>query len=130
MLLGFVEILAWTPCAGKLSPIKTILEQTDFGIQEYFRKLSVSQSRLRFKLHAHMTPRVAACFPSDREFRARGLQCVACRQAGEPVSTAPKDTEEHIMACTHYAKFRQNLILDTDKGIVEFFKRVINERSG
>ena len=46
---------------------------------------------------------------------------MACRQAGELVSTAPKDTEKHIMACTHYAKFRQNLILDTDKGIVEFF---------
>ena len=44
------------------------------------------------------------------------------------MSPVSRDTEEHIMACKFYAKFRQNLNLETDKGLVEFFRRVINDR--
>ena len=75
-----------------------------------------------------MTPKVAACFPSDPKYREMQLQCIACRLAEKPVSDS-KDTEEHVMSCNAYADLRTDLNLDTDKGLVTFFQRVIERRS-
>ena len=105
------------------------LAQEDFGVHLYFKTLSVSQARLRLKLHARMTPRVAACFPSDCRFKEQQLQCLACSQAGIAASLESTDTEEHIMSCSFYADLRDDLDLETDMGLVTFFQRVIERRA-
>ena len=64
----------------KISP--EMLSKEKFGIHENFRTLSMSQSRLRFRLSAHMTPFVAMCYKSERKNMEMGYQCVACREAG------------------------------------------------
>ena len=111
----------------KISP--EILSQEEFGVHKYFRTLTVSQSRLRFRLHARMTPRVAMCFKSDRRFMEMGYQCLGCREAGEPVSQETRDTEEHIARCIYYADLREDLDLDSDVGLVTYFQRVISKRA-
>ena len=97
-------------------------------MNEYFKKLTVAQARLRFKLAAGMTPRVATCFPSDRRYQLIDLQCVACRAAGRPVSQETRDTTQHIKSCDLYSDLKVDLDLDTDYGLVTFFKRVIERR--
>ena len=104
------------------------LSKDDFCVNEYFKKLTVGQARLRLKIAARMTPRVAACYPSDRRYQLIDFQCVACRAAGRPVSQETRDTEEHIKMCDQYCDLRTDLNLDTDHGLVMFFKRVIERR--
>ena len=104
------------------------LSSDEFGVAGYFKTLNVSQARLRLKLAAHMTPRVATCFPSDRRYQSIDFQCVGCRAAGRPAGQATRDTELHIQHCPSYSDLRTDLELDTDIGIVTYFKRVI-ERS-
>ena len=111
----------------KISPES--LSQEEFGVHAYFKTLTVSQSRLRFRLHARMTPRVAMCYKSDRRYMEMGYQCVACREVGEPVSQETQDTEEHIMSCLHYSDLREDIDLNTDQGIVKYFQRVISRRT-
>ena len=91
--------------------------------------MTVPQARLRLKIHARMTPRVATCFPSDPRYKERQLQCLACRQAGVVVDQRSKDTEEHIIQCEFYSHLRDGLDLGTDFGIVAYFQRVISQRA-
>ena len=105
------------------------LSKDEFGVANYFKSLKVSQARLRLKLAAHMTPRVAACFPSDRRYQSIDFQCVACRAAGIPAGQATRDTIEHVQYCASYSDLRTDLELDTDLGIVTYFQRVIERRA-
>ena len=100
----------------------------EFGIHDYFKTLSVAQSRLRFRIFARMTHRVAMCFKSDPKYIMTEHQCIACRAAGEEVSET-KDTEEHIVTCKYYLELREDLDLETDPGIVTYFQRVISRRA-
>ena len=111
----------------KISP--ELLSKEEFGIHEYFKTLTVRQSRLRFRLHARLTPRVASCFKSDKRYIAIQHQCIAHREAGEPVSEETYDTEEHIADCIFYSDLKQDLALDTDLGITIFFQWVIARRT-
>ena len=94
----------------KISPES--LSQEEFGVHEYFQTLTVRQSRLRFRLHAHLTPRVASCFKSDKRYIAIQHQCIAHREAGEPVSEETYDTEQHIADCIFYSDLKQDLALE------------------
>ena len=76
-----------------------------------------------------MTPRVAACYPSDQRYRSIDFQCVACRAVGRPASQETRDTEEHIKLCDQYSDLRADIQLDTDLGLVTYFKRVIERRA-
>ena len=103
------------------------LSKDEFCVNGHFKKLTVAQAQLRLKLAAQMTPRVATCFPSDRRYQLIDFQCVACRAAGRPVSQETRDTIEHIKMCDKYYDLRTDLNLDTDYGLVMFFKRVIEQ---
>merc|ERR1711954_71527 len=111
----------------KISP--ELLSQEDFGVHKYFTTLTVPQSRLRFRLYAGLTPRVASCFKSDRRYIAIQHQCIAHWEAGEPVSEENYDSIEHIADCRFYSDLKQDLRLDTDFGIVTFMQRVIARRT-
>ena len=105
------------------------LGQVEFEVQDYFKTLTVSQSRLRFRLFARMTPRVAMCWKGVRMYREREYQCLAHREAGEPVTEDNRDDEEHILTCKYYAHMASDLSLDTHIGIVTYFQRVISSRA-
>ena len=105
------------------------LGQVEFEVQDYFKTLTVSQSRLRFRLFARMTPRVAMCWKGVRMYREREYQCLAHREAGEAVTEENRDTEEHVLNCPYYAHMASDLALDTHQGIVTYFQRVISSRA-
>ena len=121
------ELLEAATKYKKITP--ELLSKDEFGVNSYFKMLTVSQSRLRFRLYARMTPRVAMCHKSDKRYREIGYQCVACREAGEPVSQETQDTEEHLITCRFYSDLREDIDLETDLGIVKYFQRVISRRT-
>ena len=62
-------------------------------------------------------------------YREREYQCLAHREAGEPVTEDNRDDEEHILTCKYYAHMASDLSLDTHIGIVTYFQRVISSRA-
>ena len=118
-------------------------------ISEYFKTLSVDDSRLKFKLMSRMTPSVASNFSSSKKFRDRGLLCVGCAPPSPPHTTpgavtdsgpqpqpanqetGSRDTENLIKMCLAYSDLRKFKSLDDagDKEIVDFFRSVIERRA-
>ena len=97
-----------------------LIENDDFKVKPYFNSLRVSHARTRFKLNAHMLPTVKMNFPSDRKFKSEIWACSkGCRQL---------DSQEHILVCPAYENFRSNLDLNSDKGLVAYFKLVLEDR--
>ena len=107
-----------------------MLEKEDFGVHDYFKTLTVSQARLRFRNYARLTPKVAMCYKNDLNYKRMGYQCVAHMEAGEPITEENRDTEEHIINCKFYADLKIDLSVDTHWGIVQYFRRVIARRTG
>ena len=114
-------------------------------VSEYFRDLSVDDSRLKFKLLSRMTPSVASNWSSSKKFRERGLLCVGCSppssvtavtgsetQAQPPTTgTGSRDSESHIEICDAYSDLRNFKSLQGagDKVILDFFRKVIERRA-
>ena len=110
-------------------------------MKSYFNELSISDSRLRFKIAAKMTPRVACNFKNDPRFKLAGWLCVGCPQARtsplpatadlsahSPPSPPQLDTQQHITTCPGYADLREGLDLQTDRDLVKYFRQVIERR--
>ena len=61
-------------------------------------------------------------YKNDKAFAANGWACVAC---GAP------DSQDHLVhLCPGYVDLRQDLDLDTDLGMIQFFRAVIKRREG
>ena len=108
-------------------------------MKSYFRDLSISDSRLRFKIAAKMTPRVATNFKNDAKFKASGWLCVGCpplpkshgnqsQQSSSSPLLPELDTQEHIRVCVAYSDLRDGLDLESDKDIVTYFRHLIERR--
>ena len=111
----------------KISP--KLLSQEEFRVHDYLKSLTVSEARFRFRLYSRMTPRVATCWKGERKYREMEYQCIAHREAGEPVTEDNRDTEEHIMHCIFYSDLRSDLSLSSHRGLVQYFRRVICRRA-
>ena len=101
------------------------LETNDFKLKSYFRNLSISDARLKFKLVSKMTPTVEMNFMSDKRFSINLWKCEGCI----PMSgIGTRDTQEHIIVCPGYQKYREGKDLSKDSDLVSYFKCVIQHR--
>ena len=70
-----------------------------------------------------------AKFPS--KYKNQSLRCKACtsdKQTNEQTDQ-PRDTQDHnLTSCLAYYQLRQQYDLNTDIGIVNYFKAVIKQR--
>ena len=101
-------------------------------MKPYFGTLTVPDSRMKFKLSSFMTPTIRMNFPSDKKFAAELWSCPACRDDPQDLigPLDRRDTQQHVMACEAYADLRLGKDLDTDQGLVDYFRQVIARRSG
>ena len=71
-----------------------------------------------------------ANFPS--KYRNESLACKECKTTNEDEGTEtnePRDTQSHNLTnCVAYSQLRQQYDLNTDIGIVDYFKAVIKKR--
>ena len=101
-----------------------------FEVQQYFKELTVANSKFLFKMKSRLTARVANNFHGDRRFKAIGYQCIGCLR-DKPITEQldlSYDTEEHITRCDSYAFLRLNNPMSTDEQVIQYFKDVISLR--
>ena len=93
----------------------------------YFSNLSVADGRLKFKIVSCMTPKVKMNFRSNKAFSKSLWKCENCTSEKD---IGFRDSQSHLILCPAFAKFREGKDLAKDKDLVDFFKAVIEQRSG
>ena len=97
----------------------------DFDLKPYFRNLSIPDSKLKFKITCHMVPGVKMNFQSDKGFAKKLWVCEACKSPGK---LGLLDSQEHLLVCSAYERFRLGKDFDKDEDLVEYVKCVLQER--
>ena len=103
----------------------TELKLNDFKLKPYFRNLSCKDAKLRFKLVSQMTPTVKMNFQSEIKFSKNLWVCEACKPLK---GFGFRDTQEHVMVCSAYTKFREGRNLQKGKDLVDYFACVLQQR--
>ena len=126
-----------------------------FEMKDYFKKLSVQESRLCFKIHNFLTPTVKLNFKNEKKFKALNWLCEDClteettgsvSSSSEPgrererVTVANsdgtlrhlrgyRDSQQHLThQCNANEDIRRGKTLTDDKDLVQFFKELIEKR--
>ena len=95
------------------------MKDEEIKLQDYFVDLNLYEARERFKIKSNMN-KIRGNFKNIPGNRAAGWTCVGCKLAVE--------VNSHIMTCSYYEEDKFGLNLDTDKGLVDFFRRVMDRR--
>ena len=98
-------------------------------VQPYLKNMNIAQARMKFKLKTQMTPTVQMNFSSSAEFATQLWTCSGCstsRPDGQVVGR--RDTQSHIMICPGYSNIRQDLDLENDRDLVDYFSQVVKVR--
>ena len=104
-----------------------------FKMKDYFKTLNIRQARLQFKINSKMTPKVAANFHRNPQYREIDYMCVGCSvgrgsDGGTEGQTRNLDSEDHILRCNSYADLRLNLDLNVQCDMLKYFQLVIDRR--
>ena len=101
------------------------LSENDFNLKQYFKSMSIADSRLRFKVESQMVPLVKMNFQSDKQYTKELWVCDNCLIPGE---IGIMDTQQHILGCSEFESLRQGRDLSKDADLVAYFKDVLHAR--
>lgn len=112
------------------------LSRENFTAKQYFKTLTVSQSRLKFRLNSRMT-NLANNYHRMEKYRKIGYACVGCSVVGgEGVGVGEGgnkpsnlDTTEHVVKCEAYSDLRIGKdLINCDRDLVTYFQAVLTRR--
>ena len=96
------------------------LKKEDYETKNYLASLNIADARLKFALRTCMTKTVKANFKGDPLYRSNNWKCQECQVL---------DTQDHVVRCPVYLSLRTGKDLDSDKDLVEYFRKVIALRT-
>ena len=103
----------------------------EFKRKPYFYTLNLSEIRYRFKIQSNMIESFRANFSS--KFRGESLACPYCNKTNRQTDKTrdePRDSQEHnLTACPAFSDLRSMFDLETDQGIIQYFKSVVDKRT-
>ena len=94
------------------------LSDEDFELKEFFRTLSLSESRTMFAIKTNMV-KSKMNYMSDPMFSKEMWRCEICNM---------QCSTEHITVCSKYKRLRTNIDWSSDKEVVKYFQSVIKLR--
>ena len=96
------------------------LKKEDYETKNYLASLNIADARLKFALRTCMTKTVKANFKGDPLYRSNNWKCQECQVL---------DTQDHVVRCPVYLSLRTGKDLESDKDLVEYFRKVIALRT-
>ena len=99
------------------------------GRKKYFQTLDLEGVRMRFRILSGMVNTVKSNF--KQSFKNKSLTCESCKHlmVGEREEDKPIDSQLHLIeSCKAFEDLRTQSDLNSDAGIVSFFKEVIHRR--
>ena len=95
------------------------MKDEDCEIKPYLKDLTLYEARELFKIKTNMN-KIRGNYKNMSEHKAARWLCVGCQLEVE--------VNSHILSCKFYEDDQAGLELDTDRGLVEFFRRVMKKR--
>ena len=95
------------------------MKDEEIKLQDYFDNLTLYEARECFKIRSNMN-KIRGNYKNMATNKQAGWRCVGCNLEVE--------LNSHVMICGAYEDDRSDLEMNTDKGIVEFFRRVMKKR--
>ena len=91
----------------------------EYERKEYFNKLNLAQSRIKFRERSKCMTTCRVDYPSDPRNISAMFQCYHCPKV---------DVLSHWRDCIFYAKFRESKSLENDVDLVGYYQQIINLR--
>ena len=101
----------------------------DFERKKYFQTLDLEGVRMRLRISSGMVSTVKSNFKQN--FKNKSLSCDSCKhlRADKGEEEKPIDSQLHLMeSCEAFEDLRAQSDLNSDSGLVFFFKEVIKRR--
>ena len=102
----------------KLKNRKIVHEK--YGMKMYTEVLSLNEARTIFRHKTSMTEHVKLNYKGIKRYAAAGWKCEECSNL---------DSEEHILWCSGYEEFRENLDLENEKDLSKYLQKIYLKRS-
>ena len=96
-----------------------IMNAEKFETKSYLVKLHLADARLRFSIKSKMTKTIQMNFKGDPKYSKNLWKCQDCHTP---------DTQEHVVRCPTYQQLRVGKDLGKDKDLVDYFRKVIENR--
>ena len=101
----------------------------EFRRKPYFYTMTISQIRDRFRFSSLMVETVRYNF--SNKYRTDSLECQSCKAMTPGSEETPRDTQSHLLTtCPAFSDLRTEYDTQSDLGLVQFFKAVIERRVG
>ena len=108
--------------------------QEEFRRKPYFYEMTLDQIRTRFRISSQMLQSVKANFAS--KYRHKSLACESCRGTDRQTDSLtprpenePIDSQTHLLtSCPAFDDLREQYDTQSDLGLVNFFRAVIDRR--
>ena len=132
------EILDWMRGYKKISLDKC--KNKPHKMQDYFKKLNVQESRMKFRIDCFLVPTIRLNFKSNKKYKAEKWLCPDCTPECVTKSSGPPgdlsspslnlyaDSQEHAYVCLGNSDLRQGRDLDDTRDLVTFFSELVDRR--
>ena len=95
------------------------------SLKDYLKYMNIEDARAFFKIRSSSFP-FKMNMKSDPKFAEENWRCDFCFSSN-PQSLSP-ETSNHILWCPAYAPLRENLSLDDDQHVAQYFRSVLKLR--
>ena len=103
--------------------------QEKFERKQYFYEMNVNQIRDRFRISSGMLD-IKANFPNKYRYELGCPSCSDTNRGTDRETGTPIESQSHLLeACPAYSDLREQYDTETDLGIVNYFKAVMERRS-
>ena len=96
------------------------MKNESYGTKSYLREMSMQNARMMLRIRRKMV-QCKMNFSSKRSNIETAWKCDSCMS--EAI-----DTQSHILYCEAYKPLREGKSLESDKDLVQYFRRVIEIR--
>ena len=110
-------LVEWSERYKKVDSLSLACEE--YEKKEYFNKLNLAQSRIKFRERSRCMTTCRVDYPSDPGNIKAMFQCYHCEKL---------DVLSHWRECNSYAQFRESKCLDNDADLVLYYQQIINLR--
>ena len=93
----------------------------EFGLKEYFLRLNLSDSRMKFRVRSQCVNTCQSNFLSNYGYKMNSFQCINC-------SELEIDQLSHWHRCNFFKYMIEKVNTNDEKSVLEFYKSVIKLR--
>ena len=101
------------------------LKDESYGAKPYIKEMSILDARMMMRVRGRMI-KCKMNFSSDRANVASSWKCHSCMSGA--VEGGAVETQSHILFCPAYSALREGKSLESDKDVVDYFRKVMEIR--